>query len=330
MNMQYFDDEYSEEWERDLVFKQLPKEFKKLYNSYQSGKSNIGDDNNPEWQELDSEFSCAFQFGEDGLPYFAAIFPDLLDFEEYKNMAKLDSELDLFGLLVQKVQFNKDGELEVDEDTFDKLQSDLAKIAKVGGLGAMTTPYEISALKLKDKETNKQDYVAQGLSNIYNSASLAESEFNSNKSNGGSIGITSSNQMLAGVFDNLVAQFKTWYVKKLNGISGSTVLDFHVLDITCFNEKEKISSYKDQLATANGSWMVYMSAVGIGQFEGYNMVRFEDDIALRDYLKPLVTSYTNSGSSEDIGAPEKDVKSDITIDKIDSGQEESRADKENK
>lgn len=329
MDMRYFDEEFTDQEQRELIFKQLPKEFKKLYNSFVGGKSNIGDDQNPHWQQLDTEYSCAFQFGEDELPYFCAMFPDLLDFMEYKNMAKLDSELDLFGLLVQKMTFNDEGSLDVDDETFDGLQRDLAKIAKVGGLGAFTTPYDVFALKLKDKETNKQDYVSQGLSNLYNSASLSESTFNSNGKNAGALGITSSNQMLSGIFDGIVSQFINWYTKKINTISGGTVWRFNVLDITCFNEKEKVGFYKDQLATANGSWFVAMSAMGIPQFTAYNMIKFENELGLKDELKPLVTSYTSSANSDDTGRPESDTKSDETIAKIDKGQDVNRATREN-
>ena len=133
MNMKYFESEYTDDEERELILKQLPKEISKLFKNYINGNSNIGDEQHPEWQQLDPDYACAFQFGEDDVPYFSALFPDLLDLQEYKNMAKIDSQLDLFGLLVQKTEFNKDGNLDVDEDTFEGLQVQLAKIAKTGG-----------------------------------------------------------------------------------------------------------------------------------------------------------------------------------------------------
>ena len=69
-------------------------------------------------------------------PIFCAIFPDLLDYVSYKALNKLSSELDLFTILVQKAEFDKEWNLQVDDETMDKLSNTLAKVAKSGGCGA--------------------------------------------------------------------------------------------------------------------------------------------------------------------------------------------------
>lgn len=325
-NFKYFDEQYPRQEERNLIFDNLPKEFTKLYNSYKSGKSNIGDDRNPQWQMLDQNFARCTTFTLDGSPYFCAIFPDLLDYDEYKTINKMSSTLDLFKVLVQKAEFDKDGNLVVDDDTLDNLHIALQKVAKSGGCGALTTPFNIEALSIKDDKNEKQDYVQTGLTGIYNSASLPEISFNSNSKNGGTAGLKSSNQMLDGVFGLIISQFKRWYMKKLNQITSNKVMyNIHFLNVTCFNEAEQVGFYKEQALAGGLSLDLYYASLGVGQFEYESILRFEQERGVRDLVSASV--YTTSGNSN--GKPEKDEmdRTDTTNTQKDKAIDESRTKK---
>lgn len=326
-NFKYFDEQYPRQEERDIVFKNLPSEFKKLYNSYKSNKSNIGDDRNANWQLLDKNFARSTTFTLDGSPYFCAIFPDLIDYEEYKSINKMSSTLDLFKVLVQKAEFDKDGNLVVDENTMDNLHNALNNVAKSGGCGALTTPFKVEALSIKDDKNEKQDYVQTGLTGIYNAASLPEISFNSNSKNGGTAGLKSSNQMLEGVFGIILSQYKRWYMKKINELSSNKVMyNIHFLNVTCFNESEQIGFLKEQALAGGGSLDLYYATMGIGQFDIESILKFEKERGIRDLLATSV--YTSSGE-EKRGSPEKKVedKSDTTNRQIDKGIDKSRAEK---
>ncbi len=327
LNFKYFEEQYSQQEDRDMIFKNLPKEFKKLYNSYKSGKSNIGDTRNPQWQMLSSDYARATTLTLDGSPYFCAIMPDLVDYEEYKAINKLSSTLDLFKVLVQKTEFDKEGNLVVDDDTMDNLHDALVKVASSGGCGALTTPFDVKALSLKDNNEQKQDYIQTGLTGIYNSASLPEISFNSNSKNGGTAGLKSSNQMLDGVFSLVISQFKRWYSKKINALSSNKVMyNIHFLNITCFNEGEQVGYFKEQALAGGGSLDLYYASLGIGQFDYQSILKFEK---ARDVRSLLSTSVYTTASSDDNtgGGVEKEVedKSDITNRQEDNGISDSRA-----
>lgn len=326
-NFKYFDEQYTRQEERDIVFKNLPSEFKELYNSYKSGKSNIGDDRSANWQMLDKNSARCTTFTLDGSPYFCAIFPDLIDYEEYKTINKMSSTLDLFKVLVQKAEFDKDGNLMVDENTMDNLHNALNNVAKSGGCGALTTPFKVEALSIKENKNEKQDYVQTGLTGVYNSASLPEISFNSNSKNGGTAGLKSSNQMLEGVFSVIISQFKRWYMKKMNELSSNKVMyNIHFLNVTCFNESEQVGFFKEQALAGGGSLDLYYATMGIGQFDIESILKFERERGVR-YL--LATSVYTSSSKENVGRSEKkeEDKSDITNTQIDNGVSDSRAEK---
>ena len=326
-NFKYFDEKYSDKNKRDLIFKQLPKEFNKLYANYKAGNNNLGDIRNHNWQQLDPNYARATTFSLDGTPYFCAIFPDLLDYVAYKAMNKLSSELDLFTILVQKSEFDKDGELQVDDETMDKLSNTLAKVAKSGGCGAFTTPFTVEALKMTDRNVQKTDYVQNGLTGVYNSASLPEISFNSSSKNGGTAGLSASNNMTEGIFDIMLAQYKNWYFKKMGEIStGKVLFDIDFLPITCFNEKDKVSIYKDQLTLVGGSVFYYFASIGINQFEIASLLSYENELGIKDMLKAPESTYTKSDKGE-AGKPEKDddEKADSTLTQKDNGVDKSRA-----
>ena len=326
-NFKYFDEKYSDKVKKELIFKQLPKEFKKLYDDYKAGKNNIGETTIHYWQQLDPDCARATTFSLDGTPYFCAIFPDLLDYVSYKSLNKLSSELDLFTILVQKAEFDKEGNLMVDDDTMDKLSSTLAKVAKSGGCGAFTTPFTVEALKMTDRNVQKTDYVQNGLTGVYNSASLPEISFNSSSKNGGTAGLNASNNMTEGIFDIVLAQYKNWYFKKLGEYAaGKVIFDIDFLPITCFNEKEKVAIYKDQLTLVGGSVFYYFASIGINQFEIASLLSYENDLGIKDMLKAPESTYTKT-SKEGAGTPPKDDKdkADSTITQQNNGVNKSRA-----
>lgn len=325
-NFKYFDEKYQDQNQRDLIFKQLPKEFKKLYDDYKAGKNNLGDTRFHNWQQLNPDYARATTFALDGTPYFCAIFPDLLDYVSYKSMNKLSSELDLFTILVQKAEFDKEGNLQVDDETMDKLSNTLAKVAKSGGCGAFTTPFSVEALKMTDRNIQKTDYVQNGLTGVYNSASLPEISFNSSSKNGGTAGLNASNNMTEGIFDIVLAQYKNWYFKKLGEIpTGKVLFDIDFLPITCFNEKDKTAIYKDQF-TLGGSALYYFASIGINQFEIASLLSYEKELGIKDMLEPPQISYTTS-TKDGAGKPEKDddEKADSTLTQKDNGVDKSRA-----
>lgn len=325
-NVKYFDEAYTDQNQRELVFKQLPKEFKKLYGDFKAGKNNLGDTRNHNWQQLDPNFARATTFSLDGTPYFCAIFPDLLDYEAYKELNQLSSELDLFTILVQKAEFDKEGNLQVDDETLEKLSKTLALVAKSGGCGSFTTPFSVEALKMKDKSDVKIDYVQTGLTGIYNASSLPEISFNSSSKNGGTAGLNASNAMTGGIFDIVLAQYRNWYFKKFNEIStGKILFDIDFIPITCFNEEKMIGIYKEQFSLG-GSGFYYFSALGINQFEITSLLSYENELGFKDMLKPPQSTYTTS-SSDGAGKPPKDDedKADSTLTQQNNGVDKSRA-----
>ena len=329
MNFKYFDDNFTDTAQKELILSQLPEEFTTCYNNCTNQKSNIGDDKNYQWQALDSTCARATTFSLDGTPFFSAVLPELINYMEYKEMDKLSKELDLFTILIQKTEFDDNGDLLVDDDTMDTLISTLSKIAKAGGAGSFTTPFEVNALRVKEASEKTDTYVEDGLSSIYNSASLPELSFNSSSKNGGSAGINSSNNMSRGVFNTILSQFRNWYRMRFATLYSGVLFDIDFLNVTVFNEKDISTLYKDALSLG-GSVFYYMSSIGINQWKFERSLDLEDALGIKSRLVPPQTSYTTS-SNGDSGRPENapEDRSDVTNDQVDKGTDKSRAKAEN-
>ncbi|MEG2546352.1 MAG: hypothetical protein RSA51_07315 [Niameybacter sp.] len=325
MNMEYFD-KY-DNVERDTLFKALPSEFKKAYNTYKSGDKGAKD---PKWQTLSPEFARATSFSIDDSPYFASIFPDLYDYEEYKQMNKTASRIDLVKVFVQKVPIDKaTNELIFDDELIDTLHNNISNVAKNSGAGALTTPCEVEALSIGNKEEKKMDYVATGLTGVYNESSMPEVVFNSSSKNSGSSGINSSNRMTEGIFSIILGQFARWYSKRFDLVAGGKLKwNVEFLDVTRLNEKDKTTIAKDQFV-AGGSAIYYFSSIGVNQFELDNALEYEDFLGIKDKLRPPLTSYT--ATSDDVGgAPEKSDNevSDEQVKQRNNGTGENRTSSE--
>lgn len=304
MNMRYFDNYTSEEM--DLIFKTLDKDFKRAYQSYKSGKRITGEQS-ADWQPLSTDLARATSFSIDDLPYFCAIFPDLYDYEEYKAMNKTSSKIDLAKVFVQKLPVDKNtNELIFDEELIDTLHDNITRVARESGAGALTTPCDVESLSVGDKTDKKMDYVATGLTGVYNESSMPEVVFNSSSKNSGASGVTSSNRMTEGIFAILLGQFEKWYNKRFDIISGGKLKwNTKFLDVTRLNEKDKTTIYKDQFVSG-GSAISYFSSLGINQFELDNTLEYEDFMGIKDKLRPPLTSYTATSEDTQGGRSKKD------------------------
>ena len=324
MNFKFFDEKFSDATQRDLVLKSMPKEFTTCYNNCTNRKSNVGDDKNYQWQQLDPKFARATYLSLDKTPFFSAVLVELIDYMQFKEMNKLSSELDLFTILVQKAEFDKEGNLLVDDEVMDSLSNTLSKIAKTGGCGSFTTPFNVEALRVKQPNQKDLDYVEKGLTGVYNAVSLPEVIMNSSAKNSGSSGISTSNQMTGGMFESLLAQFRRWYVSRFAEVSPSVIFDIKFLPVTVMNEKDMVSMYKEQFSLG-GSTFFYMASLGISQFNLNNVLSLEEALGIKDMLKAPQSTYTTTGSESESGRPEKEPseRSEIRNDQVDKGIDKS-------
>ena len=314
--------------EKVAMFDSMPDEFLSLYNDYKSGKpKDDGSTTELNWRLLDINFTRCHFLNADKIPFFSAVFSEIVSLQEYKSIDKNRSKLQIYRLLVQNLPMTKDGEPAVDESQ----ARDMHTVAK-SMLGAdslvdvLTTGCEVTSVDLSNKGQDSNDIIASGASNFYNSAGTSQLIYNSGTS--GTVGLTNSIKNDENLIVPLIKQYETHYNRRLKAIGKSTN-NFMMKDlgITIYNEKDKIAQYKDG-ATLGLSKMCYMVATGLPQYMAVSMVMMENDyLKLQEILIPLSTSFTQSGDTSNTGGGQvksDDVVSDTAIRQRDENTTENR------
>lgn len=315
-NFRYFDNVVNQMTppEQNAFWKSLPKEFAQLYKNYKASKSNCNDSRNPQWQRLDSTYARCTLSSLDGCPLFANMFPDVIDYEDYKTIDSDRAKQKLFKLIVQKFELGEDGEPVCDDGQIIAMHRNLVK-ATDGVANGLTTPFTVDSITLDDKSaTADVRYAEQSINNLYNSSGTQQAIFGSLESGSGANAVNASNNLLSASIKYMVCQFENWYTKKLNEISkGKIVYSFKILDIHVFNETDAVSRF-DKLMANSGSVILSYAANGINQTMLNALISYEEHLGLKDRMKPLLNSNQTS-SSDVVGRPTKDdsEKTESTI-----------------
>lgn len=308
-NFRYFDNVINQmnQQEQKVFWKSLPKEFENLYKNYKANKSNCNDSRNPHYQRLDSNYARCTMSSLDGCPLFANMFPDILDYEDYKTIDSDRAKQKLFKLIVQKFNLDDSGEPVCGDEQILSMHRNLNN-AVDGVANGLTTPFEVTSVSLDDKAaTNDIRYAEQSIDNLYNSGGIQQAIMGSLKG-ANQTSIKSSNTLLSSSVKHMIYQYENWYTKKLNEISkGKVIYSFKMLDIHVFNESDVMNGYKQQL-DLGGSLILYTSAVGINQTMYQSLLRYENEIGIKDMMKPLINSNQASASDINEGSNKKDDK----------------------
>ena len=315
-NFKYFDTVINQmnQQEQKVFWKSLPLEFEKLYKNYKANKSNCNDSRNTHFQRLDSSKARCTMSSLDGCPLFANMFPDILDYEDYKTIDSDRAKQKLFKLVVQKFGLREDGEPVCEDEQILTMHKNL-KNAVDGIANGLTTPFEVTSVTLDDKSaTTDVRYSEQSIDNLYNSSGISQSVMGSLKGAGANA-IKSSNTLISSTIKHMLYQYENWYTKKINEVAkGKVIYSFKMLDIHVFNESEAVQGFKHQL-DLGGSLILYTSSLGIGQTMYQSLLKYEEHLGIKDLMKPLINS--NQASVKDIesGANTKRIeeKDDETI-----------------
>lgn len=303
-----FFDSLKNEQERLSMFEQLPDEFLQGYNDYKANKPlEDGRTKDLNWRPLDINFTRCHYLTEDKSPFFSAIFTDIIALQEYKEIDKAKSKLDIYRLIVQKLPIDKEGEPLLDEIQAQQIHQNTKRmIGADQQVDVLSTPCEISSVDLSNKGERSQDIIANGLANIYNSAGISQTLYNSGAT--GTIGLTTSLKNDEALLSGLIRDYERHYNYRLKTI-GKAKSNFFVKDlgVTIYNESEKVSQFQQQATLGGSKFPFLVASTGLRQYEVMSMVMFESDLDLQSLLIPLASSF-NGGTEQTQdkgGRPEK-------------------------
>lgn len=299
----YFDSLTTKE-QRRAATKVYPKEIVNWYNRYRRGKVKS------KWVYIDTSVSICLPF-VDGRPNFLNIIPAVIN---YNDAVKRDRERDLEEIrkiIVQKIPHLQDGGLLFEPEEAEEIHK--GTVNMMGGnknVSVLTTYADVDAIVSKTTSDSTTSILAASLKNVYDEAGASEQLFGSD-----------SNLALESSLNNDMALMMS-FVKKVDKVitkiineqfSNSNIsFTYTVLPITYYNSSKYIDN-TFKLASGGYSFILPALATGLTQKTLGEVKDLEEDLLnLYDKLKPLQSSWTQSG---DVGRPEKDPedKSDKTI-----------------
>lgn len=320
-NFTYFDS-------NEEALNNYPSEFKKKYQTYKNTKEN--------WQELNPSAAFAFKVNEEITSYpllpYSVLFDPIFNLEESKKIHNARIKMDNFMLLVQQIPINDKSQSMDDflislETAMEFHNFAVAGLGDNTGIGFVTTPMEITALKT-DKGGNKdRDAVAMALRSIYDAGGISQFLVNSDKNT--STGVAKSIILDEQKIYKMFRQVEGWINRKLFKMNGKFKFRAKLLDVTNFDEEDSFDAFLKGAQSGFPSIEESAASIGISYLDLHNKLTVENSpISLRDRMRPLQTSHTQSAKNSDEAGRSKvsdDEATDSTIINRDANTDEDRS-----
>jgi len=305
---------------RKKLLDSYPNEFKTRYYRYVNS-----DDNSLRWQQLDFSKAVCYKFNEtqrEIIPPLSSTFEGLMELNDYRRYKKVNTKLNNYLILHQKVPMFKDNDKSnqipnnfmIDSDTMmmfhNMLDSSLPE-----EIGAVVSPMDIEPLQL-EKQKDPADKVAEATRDVYNAAGINQYLFNPDKNS--TAGLSKSIKKDEAIVIRFYLQVARWMSRKIKMNHPKWGhWNVKLINTTHMSEDEYVT-HLIQLGTLG------FPVVGaLGAMLGYDINKVEsmlylenDVLKLKERMVPFASSHTGgTNDSSERGRPEADD------DKIsDSGQ----------
>lgn len=296
-NMKYFDDEFRDATQRAKVLKLFPKEFAKGYKLYKQNKlppEYMGDTSG--WYLLDPKQTVKFTANGEEYPMFISVIPLILDLDEAQALDRKKTLQRLLKLVIQKMPFDKNGEMIFDIDEAQQLHNNaVAMLSRAIGIDVLTTFADVEVADMADKTATsaQNDDLQKVERQVYNEAGVSQMQFNTD----GNIALEKSILNDEATIYNMVLQFEDFLnelIEKLNTSKKKVEYRVQILPTTIYNYKELSKLYKEQMQLGF-SKMLPQIALGQSQSSILANAYFENDVLdlVSVFIPPLMSSTMN-------------------------------------
>ena len=310
-NLAFFDS-IKDEQNRKAALETFPKDIVKAYRAYHKGKIK------EKWYFIPSDLGVCFPLF-DGRPPLLHIIPKSLTYDE-AVANELDREAnETSKIIVQQIPHLADGRLLFEPDEAAEIHTGTVGMLKGNKKVSVLTTYgDVNAIQSQATHDNVEERLARIEQNIYAEAGVSSEIFAATMNS--SLKTTLQNDLA--FMMPLINQFSNFLTMIINTEFGNTNISFKytILPISYYNQDDFVdTSFK--LVGSGYSFLMPAIALGLTQRDLSNVKDLENELLkLNTKLRPLATSYTQSGSSqtsngEEGGRPQKDEldKTDRTL-----------------
>lgn len=310
-DLKFFDDQIRDETLRKEILKTYPRIIEKGYYSFKRSDG-------PRWLFLPAEMGIYFSYFEEK-PFFLDLIPLLDDLDDYKEIDKTRKKQALKRILVQ--QIGLDGsELIFEPDEAEEMHNGvLNMLANNPDVDVITTYNDINLLDLSsDDDESTEVNRMQDL--IYESAGMSKEFFFPTTEAGLEY---SANNDLA-IMMILGYRFAHFFTALLNYKFENKQVKFklNILPLSYYNSADYTSRARE-LASFGYCFLTPILSTGLDQTNLANVKMLENDLLeLDEILKPLQSSYTQTGKTQ--GEPMGETKGQSS-----DGQDSANSDDDN-
>lgn len=315
-NMKFFDDEIRDEDLRKEILKTYPKIIQKGYHNwkYRDG---------PKWIFLPAEMGIYFSYFEER-PLFLDLIPLLDDLDDYKVLDKERNKQALKRILVQQVALDGNKLVFEPNEAEEMHEGVVDMLSNNPDVDVITTYNKIDLLDLSSDDDEKTE-IKDMQNLIYESAGMSKEFFFPTTEAG--LAYSANNDLAMMMI--LGQRFAHFFTALLNYKFENKKMRFKliILPLSYYNSADYTSRARE-LASFGYSFLTPILSTGLDQTNLANLKMLENDLLeLDEILKPLQSSYTQSGkkSGEPMGET-KGKSSDGKDSQQNSEEEEQQTD----
>lgn len=286
-DLSYFDTIITDE-AKDAALEAFPKIIAKAYKKWK--KSNLTSN----WFVVPSDIGICFPMF-DGRPLFLSAIPAIMAYDQASEDSQEKLAEDIRKIIVQQIPHLTDGRLLFEPDEAEEIHAGTVGMLKGNkNVSVLTTYANVEAITSKSTDESSDDLLTRAEQNIYAQAGVSGQIFASTGS--GTLEASLKNDLALMMY---FANKASAYISNvLNDKFGNSNISFkyQIAPISYYNESNFIEdSFK--LVGSGYSALMPALALGLTQRDLVSIKDLENDVLkLGDKLKPLSTSYTQSGS----------------------------------
>ena len=311
---------------RQYLLDSYGEELKTMYYAYSgyqeiaNGKKGKKVKGNPDlrWQEPPNQI--CIKVNDDqllyALPPFAAIFPDVLNLEDYKLLKKTGEVLDRYKILSLQIPLDDEGGFQLDKEICDNYYNNICDNVS-DNIGVIQTPLKLDSISFQNTTTAENNAVKEAEEELFSSAGSSINLFGGQNSSSSSLNISIRND--ESITYSLLRQIENWvnkYIKKMN-LPYDFKLQF--LNQSIYSEDDVCKRYKEAATYGiAGSRSLYAASLGLSPSDILGMQELEDVLDFNNKWIPLKSSSTMASEVDDGGRPTNASKNKTLTD---SGQQ---------
>lgn len=280
---------------REEIIKTYPKFIIKSYKQYINGTGN-------RWIFLPAEMGIYFSYFEEK-PFFLDLIPLLDDLDDYKEIDKERKMQALKRILVQEVKIDGLNLVFEPEEAEEMHNGAINMLAHNKDVDVLTTYNDTKLLDLSSSDDQTTE-VAEIQDLIYESAGVSKEFFFATTEAGLEYSTNNDTAMMM-VLGQRFAHFFTALVN-YKFETPKVKFEMLILPLSYYNSADYTSRAKE-LAAFGYSFLTPILSTGLNQTNLANLKMLENDLLeLDEILKPLQSSYTQSGKAQ--GEPMGETK----------------------